>query len=135
MAARIAFLLFGIFLFGPGSGYYIGAGLGPGPRDGLMTGLAKRGHPVRTVRTAIELAALAIGAALGGTVGVGTVVFALAAGPNVHFFLTIIPPPGPPSRRPTQTHQSPGPPQPPSPRPPRSRHALVHNGAGITRRT
>src|SRR3546814_20741635 len=69
MAARIAFLLFGIFLFGPGSGYYIGAGLGPGPRDGLMTGLAKRGHPVRTVRTGIELAALAIGAALGGTVG------------------------------------------------------------------
>src|SRR3546814_14724187 len=70
MAARIAFLLFGIFLFGPGSGYYIGAGLGPGPRDGLMTGLAKRGHPVRTVRTGIELAALAIGAALGGTGGV-----------------------------------------------------------------
>src|SRR3546814_20259487 len=88
MAARIAFLLFGIFLFGPGSGYYIGAGLGPGPRDGLMTGLAKRGHPVRTVRTGIELAALAIGAALGVTVGVGTVVFALSVGPNVHFSLT-----------------------------------------------
>src|SRR3546814_10596877 len=87
MAARIAFLLFGIFLFGPGSGYYIGAGLGPGPRDGLMTRLAKRGHPVRTVRTGIELAALAIGAALGGPVGVGTVVFALAVGPHVHFFL------------------------------------------------
>src|SRR3546814_14686297 len=87
MAARIAFLLFGIFLFGPGSGYYIGAGLGPRPRDGLMTGLAKRGHPVRTVRTGIELAALATRAALGGTVGVGTVVFALAGGTTVHFFL------------------------------------------------
>src|SRR3546814_19887247 len=57
MAARIAFLLFGIFLFGPGSGYYIGAGLGPGPRAGLMHGLAKRGHPVRTVRNGIELPA------------------------------------------------------------------------------
>ncbi|HEY9555109.1 MAG TPA: hypothetical protein VIR58_00155 [Acidimicrobiales bacterium] len=108
MAARIAFLLFGIFLFGPGSGYYIGAGLGPGPRDGLMTGLAKRGHPVRTVRTGIELAALAIGAALGGTVGVGTVVFALAVGPNVHFFLTRMTLPAPRSRRPTQADDVPG---------------------------
>src|SRR3546814_18378427 len=107
MAARIAFLLFGIFLFGPGSGYYIGAGLGPGPRDGLMTGLAKRGHPVRTVRTGIELAALAIGAALGGTVGVGTVGFALAVGPNVHFFLTRLTPPAPRSPRPTPPAEAP----------------------------
>src|SRR3546814_12161873 len=62
MAARIAFLLFVIFLFGPGSGYYIGAGLGPGPPDGFMPALAKRGPPVRPVRTGIELAALALGA-------------------------------------------------------------------------
>src|SRR3546814_13328288 len=103
MAARIAFLLFGIFLFGPGSGYYIGAGLGPGPRDGLMTGLAKRGHPVRTVRTGIELAALAIGAALRGTVGVGPVVFPLALGPHPHFFPTRTNHPAPPPSRPPHT--------------------------------
>jgi uncharacterized membrane protein YczE len=84
---RIAFLALGIFAFGPGSGLYIGAGLGPGPRDGLMTGLARRGHSVRVVRTGIELGALAVGAALGGSVGVGTVAFALTVGPNVHWFL------------------------------------------------
>ena len=59
---RVAFLVVGIFVFGPGSGLYIGAGLGPGPRDGLMTGLARRGRSVRVVRTGIELTALAIGA-------------------------------------------------------------------------
>jgi uncharacterized membrane protein YczE len=85
--ARVAFLAVGIFLFGPGSGLYIGAGLGPGPRDGLMTGLARRGRSVRVVRTGIELTALAVGAALGGTVGIGTVLFALTVGPNVHWFL------------------------------------------------
>jgi uncharacterized membrane protein YczE len=84
---RIAFLVVGIFLFGPGSGLYIGAGLGPGPRDGLMTGLARRGRSVRVVRTGIELTALAVGALLGGRVGIGTVAFALAVGPNVHWFL------------------------------------------------
>lgn len=84
---RVAFLGLGIFVFGPGSGFYIGAGLGAGPRDGLMTGIARRGRPVRVVRTVIELTALAAGAALGGTVGIGTVAFALTIGPNVHFFL------------------------------------------------
>lgn len=84
---RVAFLAVGIFVFGPGSGFYIGAGLGAGPRDGLMTGIARRGRPVRVVRTVIELTALAAGAALGGTVGIGTVAFALTIGPNVHFFL------------------------------------------------
>lgn len=84
---RVAFLAVGIFVFGPGSGFYIGAGLGAGPRDGLMTGIARRGRPMRVVRTVIELAALAGGAALGGTVGIGTVAFALTIGPNVHFFL------------------------------------------------
>jgi uncharacterized membrane protein YczE len=86
-ALRWAFLLVGAFLFGPGSGFYIGAGLGAGPRDGLMTGIAERGHSIRVVRTGIELAALAAGWLLGGTVGVGTIVFALTIGPNVHFFL------------------------------------------------
>ena len=87
MWQRVAFLALGIFVFGPGSGLYIGAGLGPGPRDGLMTGLARRGRSVRVVRTGIELTALAVGAALGGGVGVGTVAFALTVGPNVHWHL------------------------------------------------
>ena len=87
MAARIAMLVVGVFLFGPGSGLYIGAGLGPGPRDGLMTGIARRGATVRVARTVVEVAALGIGFALGGTVGVGTVLFTLTVGPNVHWFL------------------------------------------------
>jgi len=87
MAARIGMLLFGIYLFGPGSGLYIGAGLGPGPRDGLMTGVAKRGVSVRLARTAVELVALAVGFALGGTLGIGTVLFAATVGPNVHWHL------------------------------------------------
>jgi uncharacterized membrane protein YczE len=87
LAPRIVLLFVGVYLFGPGSGFYIGAGLGPGPRDGLMTGLARRGVSVRVARTAIELAVLAIGFALGGTLGVGTVVFAATIGPNVHWHL------------------------------------------------
>jgi uncharacterized membrane protein YczE len=87
VVARVALLVVGIFLFGPGSGLYIGAGLGPGPRDGLMTGLARRGRSIRFVRTSLELTVLAVGAALGGSVGVGTVAFALLVGPNVHYFL------------------------------------------------
>jgi uncharacterized membrane protein YczE len=84
---RIVLLVVGIYLFGPGSGWYIGAGLGPGPRDGLMTGIARRGHSVRVVRTGIELTVLVIGAVLGGSVGIGTVLFAFAVGPNVHWHL------------------------------------------------
>jgi uncharacterized membrane protein YczE len=80
-------MLGGVVAFGAGSGLYIGAGLGPGPRDGVMTGLARRGWPVGVVRTAIELSALGGGWLLGGTVGVGTVVFALGIGPLVHWFL------------------------------------------------
>lgn len=93
--AQVALLVLGVVLFGPGSGLYIGAGLGPGPRDGLMTGIARRGHSVRVVRTCIELTVLAVGVALGGSVGIGTVVFALTVGPNVHLFLhrmTLAPP-------------------------------------------
>lgn len=87
MATRVAFLAVGIGLNGIALGMYIGAGLGPGPRDGLMTGLAARGHSVRVVRTAIELTALVVGFALGGSVGVGTVVFGLTVGPIVHVTL------------------------------------------------
>ncbi len=98
MAGRVGLLVLGIVLFGPGSGLYIGAGLGPGPRDGLMTALARRGRSVRAVRTAIEISALAIGFALGGSVGIGTVVFAVTVGPIVHLFLdrmAFAPPPEP----------------------------------------
>ena len=67
---------------------YIGAGLGPGPRDGLMTGLVRRtGRSVRLVRTSIEAGVLVAGAALGGTVGIGTVVYAVSIGPLVHLLL------------------------------------------------
>jgi uncharacterized membrane protein YczE len=84
---RAALLTAGIVLMGVGSGLYIGAGLGPGPRDGLMTGLAERGHSIRLARTAIELSALLAGWALGGTVGVGTLAFAVGIGPLVQLFL------------------------------------------------
>lgn len=78
----------GILLNGVAGGLYIGAGLGPGPRDGLMTGLARRtGWPLRRVRTGIEIAVLAAGWLLGGTVGIGTVAYALMIGPLVQFFL------------------------------------------------
>jgi len=84
---RVAMLATGILLNGLSTGCYIGAGLGPGPRDGLMTGFAARGHSVRGVRTAIELTVLAAGCVLGGSVGFGTVAYAVSIGPLVHFFL------------------------------------------------
>jgi uncharacterized membrane protein YczE len=83
-----AMLLAGVGLNGVASGAYIGAGLGPGPRDGLMTGLVRRtGGPVRTIRTTIEVSVLAVGVVLGGTVGPGTLIYALSIGPLVHVFL------------------------------------------------
>jgi uncharacterized membrane protein YczE len=81
------FLLVGAFVLGPGGGLYIGVGLGAGPRDGLMTTLAARGWSIRRVRTVMELVVLALGVLLGGNVGVGTILFALTIGPNVHYFL------------------------------------------------
>ncbi|PJN25964.1 YitT family protein [Kitasatospora sp. CB02891] len=88
LAARVPLLATGIVLNAVATGLYIGARLGPGPRDGLMTGLHRRtGRSVRLIRTAIELTVLAAGIALGGTFGVGTVAYALAIGPLVQFFL------------------------------------------------
>jgi uncharacterized membrane protein YczE len=84
LAARVALLVAGVLLNGVATGMYIGARLGPGPRDGLMTGLAARGHSLRAVRTGIELTVLVLGAALGGTVGIGTLVYALSIGPLAH---------------------------------------------------
>ena len=89
LAARIACLLCGVSLNGVATGAYIGAGLGPGPRDGLMTGLAARGLSIRVVRTGLEVTVLAIGWLLGGTVGVGTVVYALSIGPLAHVFIPL----------------------------------------------
>jgi uncharacterized membrane protein YczE len=88
LAARGALLVLGIVLNGVAGGAYIGAGLGPGPRDGLMTGIVRRtGWPLRTVRTGIEITVLAVGWALGGTIGLGTVLYAVTIGPLVHRFL------------------------------------------------
>jgi uncharacterized membrane protein YczE len=85
---RGAALVASLILNGLAGALYIGAGLGPGPRDGLMTGIAARtGASLRVVRTIIELTVLAAGWALGGAVGIGTVVYALAIGPLVQAFL------------------------------------------------
>ena len=91
LAWRVPEMLGGILLCGLASGMYIGARFGPGPRDGLMTGLARRtGRSLRLVRVCIELTVLAIGWLLGGTVGVGTVLFAVSIGPLVQFFLPLL---------------------------------------------
>ncbi len=85
---RAAYLVVGILLNGIATAAYIGARLGPGPRDGLMTGLvARTGRSVRLVRTALEVTVVTIGWLLGGNLGIGTVLFALAIGPVVHVFL------------------------------------------------
>ena len=84
----VAMLVAGVGFNGLAGGAYIGAGLGPGPRDGLMTGLVRRtGGSIRVVRTTIEVTVLVAGAALGGTVGIGTVVYAVSIGPLVHALL------------------------------------------------
>ena len=86
---RWALLALGVVGNGIATGMYIGAGMGPGPRDGLMTGIARRRGSIRVVRTSIELAVLIIGIVLGGTFGIGTVIYALAIGPLAHIFLPI----------------------------------------------
>jgi uncharacterized membrane protein YczE len=95
-AGRIAMLAGGIVLNGVATAAYVGARLGPGPRDGLMTGLAARtGRSIRVVRTGIELVVLACGWLLGGTVGVGTVLYAVAIGPLTQLFLPRLAVPNP----------------------------------------
>lgn len=86
----IVMLLAGVALVGVAGGLYIGARFGPGPRDGLMTGISARwGWPLWLARTVVEVTVLAIGWTLGGTVGVGTVVYALAIGPVSHAALRV----------------------------------------------
>lgn len=82
--ARVALLVGGVAGNGIATGLYIGAGLGPGARDGLSIGIAARGHSMRIVRTGIEATVLATGVLLGGTVGIGTLLYALAIGPMTH---------------------------------------------------
>ncbi|MHA6796980.1 membrane protein YczE [Pseudonocardia bannensis] len=90
LAGRITLMAGGVVLNGVASAAYIGARLGPGPRDGLMTGLAARtGASIRLVRTGIELTVLTAGFLLGGTVGIGTVLYALAIGPLTQLFLPV----------------------------------------------
>lgn len=92
MAVRIPVMLSAVVLNAIATVLYIGAGLGPGPRDGLMTGLvARTGLSVRLVRTGIEVAVLATGWLLGGTVGVGTVVYALGIGPLIQLVMRLAP--------------------------------------------
>ncbi|MFD5080213.1 YitT family protein [Streptomyces sp. NPDC058371] len=90
LAVRIPLLVVGILLNGVATGLYISARFGPGPRDGLMTGLHRRtGRSIRLMRTAVELAVVATGFALGGTIGIGTVLYALAIGPLAQLFLRL----------------------------------------------
>jgi uncharacterized membrane protein YczE len=84
LAARWALMIGGVIGNGIATGFYIGAGLGPGPRDGLSVGIAGRGHSMRVVRTIVEGTVLVTGFLLGGTVGVGTVLYALCIGPITH---------------------------------------------------
>jgi uncharacterized membrane protein YczE len=87
---RILEMTSGIVLCGVATGMYIGASLGPGPRDGLMTGLVRRtGRSIRFVRTGLEITVLLTGWLLGGTVGIGTLGFALAIGPLAQFFMPL----------------------------------------------
>jgi uncharacterized membrane protein YczE len=89
LLVRWAMLIGAIVVNAVATGLYIGAGLGPGPRDGLMTGLAARGYSIRRARTTIEVGVLVTGWVLGGTVGIGTLLYALTIGPLVHLLLPL----------------------------------------------
>ncbi|GAA2591518.1 hypothetical protein SMC26_06815 [Actinomadura fulvescens] len=101
LAARWAYLVAAIVVGGFATGLYIGAGFGAGPRDGLTTGLAARGRSIRVVRTGIELGVLAAGWLLGGTVGIGTLLYAVAIGPLSHVFIPMLAITKPPVSAPT----------------------------------
>ena len=91
LGLQVAALVVSVVANGIAGALYIGAGLGPGPRDGLMTGLARRtGWSLRLVRTGIELTVLGLGWLFGGTVGVGTLLYAFTIGPLVQFFLPMV---------------------------------------------
>ncbi len=101
LAARVALMISGVVLNGAATGLYIAARFGPGPRDGLMTGLHQAtGRSVRLVRTGIEVLVVASGFLLGGTVGIGTVVYALSIGPLAQWFLRLFAVPAAPAPAP-----------------------------------
>ena len=85
MIVRIPMFLGAVAAFGIGGGLYIGAALGPGPRDGLMTAITARGYRLWIVRTIMEVSVLVVGWLLGGGVGVGTAILAFSLGPATHF--------------------------------------------------
>lgn len=106
---RIAVMVLGVVLNGMATGLYITARFGPGPRDGLMTGLHRvTGRSVRLARTVIEVAVVVAGFALGGSLGIGTVVYALAIGPLAQFFLRLFAAPGSPGATGAVARRSPG---------------------------
>ena len=98
-AARVLLTLTGPIVVAIGSGYYIGVRLGPGPRDGLMTALDRRGVTLWKARFGIEAVALSSGVLLGGTAGWGTVWFLVSIGPAVQFFLRYLSVPLEPGER------------------------------------
>jgi uncharacterized membrane protein YczE len=104
LPVQLLMLAAGVFFNGVAGAAYIGAGLGPGPRDGLMTGLVRRtGGSVRVIRTSIEVTVLVTGWLLGGTVGLGTVVYAVSIGPLLHKLLPLLTAPRSPRSRPSPT--------------------------------
>jgi len=106
LPVQLAMLASGVFLNGVAGASYIGAGFGPGPRDGLMTGLVRRtGGSVRVIRTSIEVSVLVTGWLLGGTVGLGTVVYAVSIGPLLHLLLPPLTAPRSPRSRPSPAPQ------------------------------
>ncbi|MBZ9640295.1 hypothetical protein [Streptomyces sp. PSKA30] len=90
LAVQVPLMLAGIALNGVATGLYIAAQFGPGPRDGLMTGLHRRtGRSIRLIRTAVEVTVVVTGFALGGTIGVGTLLYAVSIGPLAQLFLRV----------------------------------------------
>jgi uncharacterized protein len=126
----LTYYVAGIALAGLSTGMYMGAGLGNGPRDGLMLGISRyRGWPVRRVRTVIELSALLCGWAMGGAIGAGTLLFAVSIGPAAQLGLQLFgAAPGPASDRPTLANRA-ATPRGPTPRP-RSRTPRAAGRAG-----
>jgi uncharacterized membrane protein YczE len=87
---RLAYVVGAVTVIAVGSGLYIGAGLGAGPRDGIMVGLAARGYSVRVTRTVLEAVVMAAGILLGGRIGIGTLAFMLGIGPMVHVLIPML---------------------------------------------
>jgi uncharacterized membrane protein YczE len=87
---RLVYVIGGVVVIAAGSGLYIGAGLGTGPRDGIMVGLAARGFSVRVTRTVLEAVVMAVGIALGGHIGIGTLAFVVGIGPLVHVLIPLL---------------------------------------------